>query len=86
MRLLLLKTSSLGDVIHALAPLTDAARVLPALRCDWVVEEAYSEIPSWHPAVGRVIPCALRRWRQAPLKYREMLCHSGHGEEFLYFL
>lgn len=67
MRLLLLKTSSLGDVIHALAPLTDAARVLPALRCDWVVEEAYAEIPSWHPAVRRVIPCALRRWRQAPL-------------------
>ena len=67
MRLLLVKTSSLGDVIHALAPLTDAARVLPGLRCDWVVEEAFAEIPALHPAVQRVIPCALRRWRKAPL-------------------
>lgn len=67
MRLLLVKTSSLGDVIHALAPLTDAARAVPGLVCDWVVEEACAEIPSWHPAVRRVIPCALRRWRRSPL-------------------
>lgn len=68
MRLLLVKTSSLGDVIHALAPLTDAARAIPGLRCDWLVEEAYRDIPAWHPAVGRVIPCAVRRWRRAPLE------------------
>lgn len=66
MRLLLVKTSSLGDVIHALAPLTDAAAAVPGLRCDWVVEEAYAAIPRWHPAVRAVIPCALRRWRKAP--------------------
>lgn len=66
MRLLLVKTSSLGDVVHALVPLTDAARALPALRCDWLVEEAYADIPSWHPAVQRVIPCAVRRWRRSP--------------------
>lgn len=66
MRLLLVKTSSLGDVIHALVPLTDAARALPGLRCDWLVEEAYADIPAWHPAVQRVIPCAVRRWRKAP--------------------
>jgi heptosyltransferase-1 len=67
MRLLLVKTSSLGDVIHALAPLTDAAAAVPGLACDWVVEQPYAEIPAWHPAVRRVIPCALRRWRKAPL-------------------
>lgn len=68
MRLLLVKTSSLGDVIHALAPLTDACRAVPGLACDWVVEEPYAEIPAWHPAVKTVIPCALRRWRRAPLQ------------------
>jgi heptosyltransferase I len=66
MRLLLVKTSSMGDVIHALAPLSDAARAIPGLVCDWLVEEAYADIPSWHPAVRRVIPCAVRRWRRAP--------------------
>jgi heptosyltransferase I len=67
MRLLVVKTSSLGDVIHGLIPLTDAARAVPGLSCDWVAEEAYAEIPGWHPAVRRVIPCAVRRWRRAPL-------------------
>ena len=66
MRLLLVKTSSLGDVIHALAALTDAAAAVPGLRVDWLIEEAYRDIPPWHPAVARIIPCALRRWRKAP--------------------
>jgi len=64
MRILLVKTSSLGDVIHTLPAVTDAARALPDIRFDWVVEEAFVEIPSWHPAVERVIPVALRRWRK----------------------
>lgn len=66
MRVLLIKTSSLGDVIHALPALTDAARAIPGIRFDWVVEEGFREIPSWHPAVDRVIPVAVRRWRKAP--------------------
>jgi heptosyltransferase-1 len=68
MRVLLIKTSSMGDVIHALPALTDAMRALPGIRFDWVVEEAFQEIPAWHPAVDRVIPVALRRWRKHPLK------------------
>lgn len=56
----------MGDVIHALAALTDAASVVPGLACDWVVEEAFAEIPAWHPAVRRVIPSAIRRWRGHP--------------------
>lgn len=68
MHVLVVKTSSLGDVIHTLPALTDAARALPGIRFDWVVEEAFAEIPSWHPAVDRVIPVAVRRWRKAPFK------------------
>ncbi|MGV6397799.1 lipopolysaccharide heptosyltransferase I [Pseudomonas caspiana] len=64
MRVLLIKTSSLGDVIHALPALTDAARAVPGIRFDWVVEEGFAEIPTWHPAVGEVIPVAIRRWRK----------------------
>lgn len=67
MKLLLVKTSSLGDVLHALPALTEAKTHIPALECHWVVEEAYAAIPAWHPAVTRVIPVALRRWRRAPL-------------------
>jgi heptosyltransferase-1 len=68
MRVLLIKTSSMGDVLHALPALTDAMHAIPGIRFDWVVEEAFQEIPSWHPAVDRVIPVALRRWRRHPLQ------------------
>ena len=60
----MIKTSSLGDVIHALPALTDAARAIPGIRFDWVVEEGFAEIPTWHPAVDKVIPVAIRRWRK----------------------
>lgn len=64
MRVLIIKTSSLGDVIHTLPALTDAAHAIPGIRFDWVVEEGFAEIPSWHPAVDQVIPVAIRRWRK----------------------
>jgi heptosyltransferase-1 len=66
MRVLLIKMSSLGDVVHALVPLTDARRALPKLELDWVIEEAYQFIPELNPGVRRVIPVALRRWRRSP--------------------
>lgn len=64
MRVLLIKTSSLGDVIHTLPALTDAMNALPGIQFDWVVEEGFAEIPTWHPAVANVIPVAIRRWRK----------------------
>ena len=64
MRVLIVKVSSLGDVIHTLPALTDAKMAHPDLVFDWVVEESFTEIPSWHPAVNKVIPVAFRRWRK----------------------
>ena len=68
MKVLLVKTSSMGDVIHTLPALTDAQRAFPGIRFDWVVEEGFAEIPRWHPAVDQVIPVAIRRWRKHPLQ------------------
>jgi heptosyltransferase-1 len=64
MRLLLVKTSSLGDLIHALPALSDAARACAPLACDWLAERAFAEIPAWHPAVARTLVCDLRGWRR----------------------
>jgi len=66
MKVCVIKTSSMGDVIHTLPALTDAQRAIPNLSIDWVVEENFAEIPRWHSAVNRVIPIALRRWRKSP--------------------
>ena len=68
MRVLIVKVSSLGDVIHTLPAVTDAQRARKDIQFDWVVEENFAEVPSWHPAVENVIPVALRRWRRNILK------------------
>ncbi|OOF54920.1 lipopolysaccharide heptosyltransferase RfaC [Rodentibacter genomosp. 2] len=70
MKICLVKTSSMGDVIHTLPALTDALNAIPNLQVDWVVEENFSEIPKWHSAVKRVIPIALRRWRKSPFSVK----------------
>lgn len=68
MRVLIVKVSSLGDIIHTLPAVTDAKKAHPNVVFDWVVEENFIEVPSWHPAINKVIPVALRRWRLNLLK------------------
>lgn len=60
--ILLVKTSSLGDVVHNLPVASDIALHLPDARIDWVVEEAFAPVVRMHPAVRTVIDCRLRRW------------------------
>ncbi|KAE9528342.1 lipopolysaccharide heptosyltransferase RfaC [Testudinibacter aquarius] len=66
MKICLIKTSSMGDILHTLPALTDAQSAVADLQLDWVVEESFAEIPTWHSAVNQVIPIALRRWRKTP--------------------
>ncbi len=68
MRVLIVKISSLGDIIHTLPAVTDAHNAYANLTFDWVVEENFVEVPSWHPAVEKVIPVAMRRWRRNPVQ------------------
>ena len=63
-QILLVKTSSLGDVVHNLPVVSDIRRAFPDACIDWVVEEAFADIPGMHPALREVIPLALRRWRK----------------------
>lgn len=68
MRVLIVKISSLGDIIHTLPAVTDAHNAYANLTFDWVVEENFVEVPSWHPAVEKVIPVSMRRWRRNPVQ------------------
>lgn len=63
--ILLVKTSSLGDVIHNLPVVSDLRRIWPNVAIDWVVEESFADIPRLHPGVRTVLPVAIRRWRKA---------------------
>jgi heptosyltransferase-1 len=74
-RILLIKTSSLGDVVHNLPVVGDLAVAFPGAVIDWVVEESFAAIPQLHPRVARVWPVAVRRWRRAwwkPATWREI--------------
>ena len=63
-RVLIVKTSSMGDVVHALPAVSDMHRALPDLQVDWLVESPFAAIPRLHGGVQRVLPLAWRRWRK----------------------
>ena len=67
MRILIVKLSSLGDVVHTMPAVQDIAAALPQARIDWVVERAFAPLVQRCAGVERVIVCDLRRWRKAPL-------------------
>ena len=67
--LLVVKTSSLGDVLHAMPAVAEAAQA--GFCVDWMVEEEYADVVRLHPGVNRVVPCAIRRWRKSWRTHRE---------------
>lgn len=75
MRILFVKTSSLGDVVHNCPAVSDLRRAFPDAAIDWVVEESFAEVVALHGAVRRTIPVAIRRWRSRllhPETWREI--------------
>jgi len=69
-RILFVKLSSLGDVIHHMPAVTDLRAHRPDVDIGWVVEEAYADLVRLHPAVGEVIALGLRRLRASVLAPR----------------
>ncbi len=67
MRIALIKTSSMGDVVHAMPVVSDVLQADPDARIDWLVEESFADLPPLHPGVSATIPVAIRRWRRSLL-------------------
>jgi heptosyltransferase-1 len=66
LNILIVKLSSLGDVVHAMPAVQDIRRALPQAQIDWVVERGFSPLVQRCAGVRHVIPCELRRWRKTP--------------------
>jgi heptosyltransferase I len=64
MKVLVVRLSSMGDVVQTLPAIEDASRAIPDISFDWAVEEDFADIPAWHPRVERVIPVSFRRWKR----------------------
>jgi heptosyltransferase-1 len=67
-RLLVVKTSSMGDVVHALPVVHDVLGFDPEAQIDWLVEPPFAAIPQMHRGVQRVLPMAWRKWRSQLLR------------------
>ena len=66
LKVLVVKLSSLGDVVHTLPAVMDMQAAFPNAQIDWVVERGFAPMAARCQAVHRVIPCELRRWRKDP--------------------
>jgi heptosyltransferase-1 len=78
MNILIIKLTSLGDVIHTLAALSCLSNT-DTLQIDWLVAPEYQSLLALHPAIHRSIACPLRHWRG---RYRQAL-KSGEMRQFL---
>jgi heptosyltransferase-1 len=66
-KILLVKLSSLGDVVHTLPVVQDIRAARPDAQIDWAVERGFAPLVRRCEGVNRVIECELRRWRHSPL-------------------
>ena len=66
MRVLVVKLSSLGDVVHTFPAVTDAVAAVPGIVIDWLVDESFAGLARLHPSVRQVIPLPIRRLKRAP--------------------
>jgi heptosyltransferase I len=64
-RVLIVKLSSLGDVVHTIPALQDIRAAFPGAQVDWAVEPAYAALVRRVEGIGDIIECPLRRWRKA---------------------
>ena len=65
LRILIVKTSSLGDVIHCLPVVNDILQHAQDAQIDWIVEESFADIPRMHAGVNQVFTVAMRRWKKS---------------------
>jgi heptosyltransferase-1 len=81
LRILIVKLSSLGDVVHAMPAVQDIRAALPDAQIDWVVERGFAPLVQRCEGVSRVIACELRRWRKSPLSRETRLAWRSFRTE-----
>ncbi|MBN2373746.1 glycosyltransferase family 9 protein [bacterium] len=80
MRILIIKLSSLGDVIHCLPSLDALKRGFPGSKIDWLVENQHAEILEGHPDIDHLIVLRRKSWMKQPWQIREV---SSQMKEFI---
>ncbi|MCP4385891.1 MAG: lipopolysaccharide heptosyltransferase I [Hyphomicrobiales bacterium] len=73
MRILIVKLTSFGDVVHTFPAITDLRAARPDIEIDWLVEEAFASFVALHPAVSMVHDVAMRRLRARPARWPRLV-------------
>lgn len=68
MKILIVKMSALGDIIHLFPTVEFLKQQMPEATIDWVVEASFADLLETHPLVDRLVKIDTKRWRKAPLK------------------
>lgn len=76
MNILIVKTTSLGDIIQSLPVLALLKEKFPNAKIDWVVENSFAELLSAHPGIHRVIPVEVRKWKKNLITHRTSICSA----------
>ena len=84
---LVVRPSSLGDIVHALSLVSDVEAHAPGTVIDWVAEEAFVPLVGLDPRIRRVIPLAFRRWRRTAILPRTLgqfrtFVHDLRGQRY----
>lgn len=69
MKILIVKTSSLGDIVQAFPVLSYLRKRFPLAQIDWIVEAPFVEILRAHPLLNHVWTIESKKWRKAPLRH-----------------
>ena len=64
MKILVVKLSSLGDIIHLFPAISDLHRHLPDAKIHWLVEPAFAEVVGWHSAIDKIITVPVRAYKK----------------------
>ena len=84
-RILILRTSALGDIVHCLPALAALRRHRPTAKIGWVIEETSLALLEGHADLDALLPVALKRWRRRPLAattLREIAAYSRAVDDF----
>lgn len=73
MKVLIVKTSSLGDIIQAFSALDYLKHRVPEMEVHWVVENAFAELVRAHPLIDKVLTIDSKKWRSSPFRKENLL-------------
>lgn len=77
MRILIVKLTSFGDVVHTFPAVTDLKAARPDVEIDWLVEDAFAPFVALHPGVSMVHSIAMRHLRARPARWPRLVGESA---------